>query len=70
MADLPNTLTAGEVKAEILKEWRKEFVSLGQLFYFYKRWGVETVVGYSEPMTDLQYVLPIPDDEITYGNRQ
>jgi hypothetical protein len=69
-ADLPNTLTAGEVKAEILKEWRKEFVSLGQLFYFYKRWGVETVVGYSEPMTDLQYVLPIPDDEITYGNRQ
>ena len=57
------------ILVEILKEYRKEFVSLGQLFYFYKRWGVENVVGYANPMGDPEYVLPYPDEEVISGNR-
>lgn len=64
--DLKKTLNKTEVKNEILKEYRKEFVSLGQLFYFYKRWGVSEIVGYSSPMTDSEYVIPYPDSETTY----
>ena len=64
--DLKKTLNKTEVKNEILKEYRKEFVSLGQLFYFYKRWGVSEIVGNSSPMTDSEYVIPYPDSETTY----
>jgi hypothetical protein len=62
-------LSYDEVKKEILKEYRKEFVNLGQLFYFYKRLGIADIVGYSGAMTDAEYVLPYPDDEITFGDR-
>jgi len=69
MRDLDENLSYQEVKEEILKEYRKEFVSLGQLFYFYKRWGVENVVGYANPMGDSEYILPYPDEEVISGNR-
>ena len=68
-ADLDENLTYQEVREEILKEYRKEFVSLGQLFYFYKRWGVESVAGYADIMDDTKYVLPYPDEEVISGNR-
>jgi hypothetical protein len=67
--DLPTTLTYAEVREEILKEYRKEYVSLGQLFYFYKRWNVSTVLGYAPSMTDAEYVLPYPDEEVIQGGR-
>lgn len=67
--DLDENLSYREVKDEILKEYRKEFVSLGQLFYFYKRWGVENIVGYAGSMGDTEYILPYPDEEVISGNR-
>lgn len=67
--DLPDTLSDAEVKAEILKEYRKSFLSEGQLFYLYKRWGEKTVAGYAQEMSDKQYVLPYPDSEIINGGR-
>ncbi|TCD25462.1 RagB/SusD family nutrient uptake outer membrane protein [Pedobacter psychrodurus] len=56
---------------EIMKEYQKEFYGEGQLFYYYKRKNYSTflncpVLG---GMTDLQYVFPVPDDEITYGKK-
>ncbi|MDR1273450.1 MAG: RagB/SusD family nutrient uptake outer membrane protein [Odoribacteraceae bacterium] len=67
--DLDPALSYAEVRDEILKEYRKEYVSLGQLFYFYKRWNVPTVLGYASPMTDAEYVLPYPDEEVIRGGR-
>ena len=56
------------IKEEILKEWRKEYIALGHLFFLYKRWGLEDVFGIT--MGDAQYVLPFPEEEIITGNRE
>ena len=63
LVDLDET----EIKNEILKEWRKEYLALGQLFFLYKRWNMEKVG--STTMTDEQYVLPFPENETLAGNR-
>ncbi len=59
------------IKAEIQKEYRKEFLMEGQLFFFYKRLGLDTYTGL--PITlvanDNIYVLPYPIAEIEFGNR-
>ncbi|WP_162426103.1 RagB/SusD family nutrient uptake outer membrane protein [Pontibacter pudoricolor] len=59
------------VKEELYKEYRKEFVSEGQLFFYYKRLGQTTIPGLSESteVGDKIYVLPYPDSEIEFGNR-
>lgn len=50
---------------ELKKEYRKEFISEGQLFYFYKRIGATAIPGLSESveLNDDIYVLPYPDSE-------
>lgn len=63
----PNT-----VAAEITKEYRKDFVQEGQLFFYYKRKGLTTVYGIP-PTTivgDQIYMLPYPDSETETGTRE
>ncbi|WP_212005093.1 RagB/SusD family nutrient uptake outer membrane protein [Chitinophaga sp. HK235] len=60
---LPDTLTKSDVTAEIQKEYRKEFVSEGQLFYFYKRRGNINIPGTAKVMDNSIYILPIPQRE-------
>ncbi len=67
--ELPNTLSKEEIMNEILKEYRKEFVCEGQLFFFYKRLGMENIPNYKNIMDDKKYMLPYPDEEISTGNR-
>ena len=67
--DLPTTLTDEEIGKEIYKEYRKEFVGEGQIFFYYKRKGMERIPGYNGIMTDQQYQYPMPDDEIILGGR-
>lgn len=57
--------------AELLKEARKELYGEGQLFYMYKRLNkpVLGLGGKPVPASDGVFVLPLPDDEIAYGNR-
>jgi hypothetical protein len=63
-------LSETEIMAEIQKEARKEFLCLGQMFYFYKRLGVKNIPNYeSMEMSDKLYVLPYPDEEVINGNR-
>ena len=62
-------LTSEQVKEEITKEYMKEFIAEGQLFYYYKRLGFPYILGYGLEMTDLEYVFPIPDYEIATGGR-
>lgn len=63
-------LTATEIVGEIEKEYRKEFLSEGVVFYYYKRTGATTVPHYSEQMGDMQYVLPYPEFELQSGRVQ
>ncbi|MGE7774829.1 RagB/SusD family nutrient uptake outer membrane protein [Chitinophaga sp. NPDC101104] len=65
--NLPASLTRQEVTAEILREYRKEFVSEGQLFYYYKRRGEATIPGTAKAMNNAIYMLPLPQREIEMG---
>lgn len=60
-------LDATQIKEEIIKEWRKEYINLGQLFFQYKRWNLEDVFGIE--MNDKTYVLPFPESETITGGR-
>ncbi len=62
-----------DMSEELMKEYRKEFVADGQLFFFYKRKGISELPSprtVSSPMSDETYILPYPDNEIMYGNRE
>ena len=61
-----------ELKAEIGKEYAKEFIAEGQLFYYKKRLGQTIINKTAYDAYTIQpelCVLPIPDDENTYGGR-
>ncbi|SFC19289.1 SusD family protein [Parapedobacter composti] len=67
-------LTAANEEAfteELLKEYRKELLAEGQVFYAYKRLhrGIPAQSGTTIAPSDAIFVLPLPDDEIIYGNR-
>lgn len=67
---LSTTLTSEQIQSEIYKEYRKEFIGEGQLFYYYKRLNLSTIVGSGVVAGDNVYVLPMPDNEIDYGQRE
>ena len=67
---LDSGLTTEAIREEIKKEYRKEFISEGIAFFYYKRTGEVTIPHYLEEMTDNQYVLPFPENEINYGRVQ
>ena len=67
---LPSGITSQKLTEEIEKEWKKEFLGEGQMFYFYKRLGYTKFPNSSLPITEKVYVLPIPEDEINVGGRE
>ncbi|MDD2420409.1 MAG: RagB/SusD family nutrient uptake outer membrane protein [Bacteroidales bacterium] len=67
---LPLTLTPEEINQEIFKEYRKEFLGEGQLFFYYKRLNLPTIIGAGVPANQNIYVLPMPDNETEFGNRK
>lgn len=68
--ELNTAMTVEEAQAEIEKEYRKEFLCEGVMFYYYKRTGAAMVPNYLEAMGDEQYVLPYPEYEIQNGRIQ
>ncbi len=56
---------------ELVKEYRKETYAEGQLFYLYKRLnrGILMETGATTAPSDKIFVLPLPNDEIEYGQR-
>ena len=62
--------TVEEAKEELLKEYKKEFLCEGVVFFYYKRTGMPFIPQYTGEMTDAQYVLPFPDIEIENGRVQ
>ncbi|ALJ06494.1 carbohydrate-binding protein SusD [Pseudalgibacter alginicilyticus] len=69
---IPDTATQEEVMLEIKKEYKKEFLSEGQLFFYYKRTGETEIFGLSDSviLDDAVYVLPFPDVELEFGSVQ
>lgn len=61
---------ASNLKEEIYKEYRREFIGEGQLFYYYKR-NLSTQIGSADDVTvdvDKAYKIPLPKNEIEFGN--
>ena len=52
------------------KEWRREFFGDGQLFYFYKLHDLDIEINANKWLVvpDYAWVLPLPEDEIKYGD--
>lgn len=67
--NLSTTLTEQEVRTEIEKEWRKEFIGEGQIFYFYKRLGYTKIPNTAVAGSDKVYIFPLPETEVDFGFR-
>lgn len=67
--NLATSLTVPEIRKEIEKEWRKEFLGEGHLFYFYKRLGYANIPNTAIEGTDKVYLLPLPETEVDFGGR-
>jgi hypothetical protein len=61
--------TITQVTDELTKEYRKEYISEGQLFFYYKRLGFTAIPNYTGTVNDKIYVLPYPDAEFEFGQR-
>lgn len=68
--DLKNDISVEMFKQAIEKEYRKEFVSEGQWFFYCKRNDKEELPNVSVPFSKSYYVLPIPQQEEEYGNHK
>lgn len=53
---------------EIGKEYRREFLGEGQMFYYLKRKNIQNIEFSNIAGSNSVYVLPIPDSEIDFGN--
>ncbi len=58
-----------DLQAEIAREYSKEFMCEGQMFYYYKRLGLKSIGVYLTVAVDPEkvYVIPLPDDELDFG---
>lgn len=67
MEELPVTLTSDEFREEIRKEYAKEFIAEGQLFFYYKRLNLPSIpdLPYGVAFTADTYIVPVPSEEIT-----
>ncbi len=71
-SDLGEILDKESLMQEIQKEYQREFVGEGQLFYFYKRLGIPEITGDSGArfyMDDKKYTFPLPENEVQFGGR-
>lgn len=64
---LSETLSTKEVDNEIYKEYRKEFLGEGQLFFYYKRRNYSTIPGATKQGSHSVYVMPIPSSDQEFG---
>ena len=67
-ADVAVTTSNQELQNQIYREYRREFIAEGQLFYYYKRVNSPTIAYTAVVGSNAIYVLPLPEDELKYGN--
>ena len=68
--ELDAAMSVEQAMEEIEKEYHKEFLLEGVMFYYYKRTGADVLPNMDTPMTDEQYVLPYPEFELQNGRIQ
>lgn len=61
---------ASKLQEEIYKEYRREFIGEGQLFYFYKKNLYSTIGSADDVEIDVNkaYTIPLPKSELEFGN--
>lgn len=66
---LAELVAADDLQNEIYKEYCKEFLCEGQMFYYYKRLGLNSIGVFRTVAIDPEsvYVLPLPNDELDFG---
>lgn len=62
-----NNLDKSALQRELEKEYYREFVGEGQLYFYYKRLGT---VNIDNEHANAVYVFPMPDQEIDLGQRK
>ncbi|MCY4780735.1 RagB/SusD family nutrient uptake outer membrane protein [Sphingobacterium sp. UT-1RO-CII-1] len=69
--ELPKQMSVEDFQEELMKEYRKEYIAEGQLFFYYKRIGLLHMPNISNDIIvdDAIYMLPFPMSEIEFGNR-
>ena len=70
LAKLGNDMTVGTVQDEITKEYQREFIGEGQLFYYYKRLGFEKIPYATKAGSDAVYVVPLPSGDVGLGGME
>ena len=65
---LPALQSNANLSDEIHKEYVKEFLGEGQLFYFYKRNSYGNIPYWGTPVDNKEYVFPVPDKEMEFNN--
>ena len=72
----PAGMTLSDAYDEIRKEYVKEFMCEGQLYYYFKRKNFSAIPVYtaigdavSTTLVTPDYTFPLPDNEIEYGGR-
>lgn len=69
LAALDPAITPQALQVEIQKEYQKEFIGEGQLWFYYKRKNLSSL-PYTSYFNDTElYVFDTPMDEITFGGR-
>ncbi|MBP3285483.1 MAG: RagB/SusD family nutrient uptake outer membrane protein [Prevotella sp.] len=64
----PNPMDEGTNLTSLLqKEYQREFIGEGQLFYYYKRQNLSKIPFSQIDASDAVYVLPVPVDELEFG---
>jgi hypothetical protein len=64
----PNPADEGTgLTALLQKEYQREFIGEGQLFYFYKRQNLGKIPFATVDASQAVYVLPLPTDELEFG---
>ena len=57
--------------AELIREYRRELIGEGQLFFLYKRLNRSSIIGSDADVIALKgYTFPLPQSETTAAQRQ
>jgi hypothetical protein len=57
------------LQSEIVQEYLREFIAEGVIFFMYKRLDANTITGSSTYFNKSKYILPMPAEEIEFGQR-
>jgi hypothetical protein len=61
---------AATLQNEIKQEYLREFICEGLMFFYYKRTDADRMEGIDTDFDKTKYVLPMPAEEIEYGQRE